>query len=83
MTEGEQGGSGDTLTASPWGTQESGAGGLQVGAQAGGSNDSKAPSTAANKAGTQGRHGAGQGQGGKSGGQQENVEAVTLGVRGN
>ena len=28
MTEGDQGGSGDKLTASPWGTQESVAGGI-------------------------------------------------------
>ena len=35
MTAGEPEGSGDTLMASPWVTQESGAGGIQVGERAG------------------------------------------------
>ena len=42
MTAGEPEGGGGTLMASPWDTQESGAGGLQVGAQVGGSNTRKA-----------------------------------------
>ena len=66
IPEEEQGGIGDTLTASPCGTQESGAGGLQVVAQAGRSDNRKAPLVAADKAGTQGRHGARQGQGKKT-----------------
>ena len=60
-TEWEQGESRDTLMASPWGTQESGAGGLQVGAQAGGSDGRKTPSAAADEAVRRGRHGARQG----------------------
>ena len=43
MTAGEPEVSGDTLTASPLGTQDSGEGGLQVGEWAGGSNTRKAP----------------------------------------
>ena len=68
MPAGELGWSDDTLTASPWDTQESGAGGLRVDARVGGSDKRKAPSATADKAGTQGRHGARQGQG-------ENMEA--------
>ena len=56
------------LTVLPWGMQESGAGGLRVDARAGRSNERKAPTATADKAGTQGRHGARQGQG-------ENMEA--------
>ena len=63
MTEGEPRRSGETLTALSWVTQESGAGGLQVEARAGRSDARKAPSAAANKAETQGCHGARQGQG--------------------
>ena len=58
MTEGETRESRDTLTASPWGTQESGARGLRVDAQAGGSEGRKAPSGTANEAGTWDHHGA-------------------------
>ena len=74
MPEGEKGGSGDMLTASPWGTKESGAGGIQVGTLADGSNDRKSPSAAAKEAGMQVRHGARQEQGGKNGGHQEKWE---------
>ena len=45
------------MMASPWGTQESGARGLRVDAQAGGSNDRKSPSAKADEAGVRGRHG--------------------------
>ena len=46
------------LTALPWGTQESGACGLQGGARAGESGGRKANSGTANKGGTRSRHGA-------------------------
>ena len=52
ITMGEPEGSRDMLTASPWGTEKIGAGGIKVGAQASGSNTSKAPSAAADKVGT-------------------------------
>ena len=71
MPMGEMGGSNDTLTALPWGTQKSGAGGMRVDEQAGGGDEQKAPSATTNKAGMQGRHGARQGQGVKYGGWQE------------
>ena len=59
----EEGGWGDNkLTVSPWGTQESGARGIWVGAQADESNGQKSPSVKANDAGMQGRHGAWQEQ---------------------
>ena len=80
MTKGGQGGSGDTLTASPWGTQESGVGELQVGAWAGGSDGRKAPSTAVDEAGTRDRHVAGARE--KNGGRRDNAGAVTSGVQG-
>ena len=83
MTKGEKRGSGDMLTAPPWGTQERGARGLQVGPQADRSDNRKAPSAASNKVGTQGRRGAKQGQEGRNGGRRKNVGAVTSGVRGN
>ena len=54
-------GSDDTLTASPWGTQESGTGRLRGDARAGGSNKWKAPSATADEAGMRGCHGARQG----------------------
>ena len=66
MTEGGPRGSRDIMTVSPWGTQESGAGGLQVGARAGGSDARISPFAAANKAGTWGRHGTRPGQRGKT-----------------
>ena len=57
--ESEEGGRGHaTLTALPWGTQEIGARGKGVDAQAGGSDGRKVPSETADKAGTRGRHGA-------------------------
>ena len=83
MTDGYPGGGGDTLTALSWGTQETGAGGIQVGARAGGSDARNSPSAAANKVGMRGRHGARQGQGEKDGGWRENVGGVNLVVRGN
>ena len=43
MPMGEMGGSNDTLTALPWGTQKSGAGGMRVDEQAGGGDEQKAP----------------------------------------
>ena len=63
MTAGKPGESGETLTTSPRGTQESGVGGLQVGARASGSDARKSPSAAADEAGTRGRHGARRGKG--------------------
>ena len=59
----------NTLTALPWGTQESGARGLRVDARASGSDGQKPPSAMADEAGKRGRHGAWQGQGAKKGGQ--------------
>ena len=82
MTPGEPEGSGDTLTASPWVTQERGAGELQVGARADGSNTRKAPSAAADEAGARGRHRARQAQRGRNGGRRENKADKTLGVWG-
>ena len=58
MTVGEPEGSGETVMALSWGTQESGAGGLQGEARAGRSNTRKAPSVDANEEGALGRHGA-------------------------
>ena len=84
MSEGEQGGRGDTLTVSPWDMQESGAGGVQADTWAGGSNNWKASSAAADKAGPHGRGavmGRGRGKGGKRR-QVVNVGTVTLGVQG-
>ena len=78
----EQGWGNDTLTASPWGTQEIGAGGLRVDAWAGGSDGQKAPSVTADKAGTQGRHGARQGQQDKNRGRREFEGAEPSGVGG-
>ena len=81
-TAGDPEWSGDTLTASPWGTQESGAGGLQGGARAVWSDTGKAPSAAANEEGARGRHEARTGQGEKNGGRRENTGGKTSGVRG-
>ena len=61
----------NTLTALPWGMQESGAVGLRVDAWAGRSNYRKDPSTTADEAGTRVRHGARQGQEVKNGGRQK------------
>ena len=62
VLDAEQGRGYSTLTASKRGTQESGAGGLRVDEQACGSDGWKAPYTKADKAGTQDRHWARQGQ---------------------
>ena len=67
MTTGDLEEIGDTLTALPWGTQESGAGGLQGGAGAGGRDTGKSPSAVADEKGTRGLHGARPGQGKKNG----------------
>ena len=63
MPAGELGGSDYTLTALPWGSQKSGAEGLQVDEWADGSDNQKAPSATTDEAGTRGRHGVRQGQG--------------------
>ena len=81
MTARDPEGSGDTLTALPWVTQESGAGALQVGARADGSNTRKAPSAVADEAGARGHYGARPTQGEKNGSQRENAGGITLGVR--
>ena len=83
MPAGDQEGSKDTLTSLPWGTQEIGAGGLQVDAQAGGSNEWKAPSATTDEAGLRGCHGARQGQGENKGGRREKEGEEPLGVGGN
>ena len=67
----EEGWGHETLTTSPWGTQESGERGLQVDARAGRSDGRKPPSVTADKAGTQGRHGVWQEQREKNGGRRE------------
>ena len=66
MTAGDPEGSGNMLTTLPWGTQESGAGGLQGGARAGGRDTRKPPSAAADEEEARGRHGERPGQGGKT-----------------
>ena len=83
MTAGEPEGSGDMLTASTWGAQESGAGRLQGGARVGGKDIVKSPSVAADKEGTRGRHGARLGQGEKNGDRRENAGSVNSGVQNN
>ena len=83
MPAGEQEGSKDTLTASSWGTQESGSGGIQVDTQAGRRDERKAPSVTADETDTWGRRGARQGQGENDGGRREKVGAEPLGVEGN
>ena len=83
MPVGELERSEDTLTASPWGTQEISAGGPQVGTRAGGSNTRKAPSAAADEAGMQGRHRERPAQRGRQGGRQEKHAGKTSGVQGN
>ena len=82
MTVGESEESGDMLTASPWGMQESSTGGLQGGARDSGRDTEKSPSTAADEEGARGRHGARPGQGGKNGGRRENMGGKTSGVWG-
>ena len=54
-----------------------------MGVQAGGSDDRKSPSAAADEAGARVRHGARQGHGEENGGRREIVGEVTLRVRGN
>ena len=49
MTVGELEGGGNTIMALPWGTQDSGTGGLQEGSRAGRSNTGKASSAAADE----------------------------------
>ena len=78
VTKGEPGRSRDTLTTSPWGTQESGTGGLRVGAQADGSDARKSPSAAANEAETRGRHRARPGQGENDRGRREQRTEIPL-----
>ena len=56
------------LTASPWGTQESGARGLRGDARAGGSDGRNVTSATADEGETRGRHGARREKGGKKGG---------------
>ena len=56
------------LTASPRGTQESGASGLRMGARAGGSGGGKATYRTADGGETRSRHGAGKQHGGEKGG---------------
>ena len=68
MSVGNQEGKKDKLTASPWGTHESWAGGRQVDTRAGGRDKRTAPSATTDNAGTQGRHEARLGQGKKEGG---------------
>ena len=80
MTVRELEGSGDTLTASPWGIQKSGAGGLHGGARSGRNDTRKAPFVAAYEAGIRGRHSVRLGQGVKNGGQQKNARGITSGV---
>ena len=58
----------ETLTVSPWGTQESGAGAVQGGVRDDGSDTVKSPSAAAEEEGARGRHGARPAQGGGKGG---------------
>ena len=62
----EEGWGHKTLTASPWGTQESGARGLRVDARAGGSDSRKAPSATADEAGRGTYMGCGRGKGRKT-----------------
>ena len=58
------------LTALPWGTQESGARGLRVGARAGGSGGGKDTSSTADGGETRSCHGEQKQNGGKKGGRQ-------------
>ena len=83
MTAGEQGLGNNTLTESPWSTQESGSRGIRVDARAGRSDERKSPSATADEAGMRGRHGARQGQGDKNGGRQEFEGAEPSGAGGN
>ena len=77
---GEQEGNKGTMMASPWGTQESGVGGLQVDARVDGRDKRKAPCATADKTGTWGPHGASQGKGGNGGDRREKVGAEPSGV---
>ena len=71
------------LTASPWGTQESGACGLRVGARAGGSGGEKATSGTADGGEIWSRHGAQKHHRGGKGGRQERAIDDPWGVGGN
>ena len=72
----------ETRTATEWGTQESGVGWLQGEVMVGRGENKKYFSTAANKGGARGRHGARQAQGGISRGRRENPARKTSVVRG-
>ena len=71
------------LTASPWGTQESGARRLRVGVRAGGSGGRNVTSGTAKGGGMQSCHGAQKENGGKKGGRQGWEIADPWGVGGN
>ena len=81
MPSRDLGGSDSTWTASPWGIQESGVGGLWVDAQAGRRHGRKSPSATTDKAGMRGCNWARQGQGRKYGGRRELEGAEPSGVR--
>ena len=82
-TEEEEEGYHAPLTALPWGTQESGARGLLVGARAGRSDDGKGTSATADGGETRGRHGARKEQGGNKRGRRGWEGAEPWGVGGN
>ena len=82
MTVGGEEGGRDTPTATPWGTQNSGAGAVHGGAQACGGNIRKSPSEAADEARALGRHGARPAQREERGFRRENKGGKTLGVWG-
>ena len=72
-----------TLTALPWGREESGTGGIQGDTWAGRSHKRKALSATTYNVGTHGRPGARQGRGGHEGDRREKVGAKPSGVGGN
>ena len=69
-------------TTTLWGMQESDAGALHGEAWASVGDTGKSPSTAADKAGAWGRHGARLAQRGRQGGRWENKDGKTSGVWG-
>ena len=71
------------LTASPWGTQESRARGLRVGARSSGSGGGKVTSGTADGGETRSRHGVQKQHGGKKGGRRGWECADPWGVGGN
>ena len=83
MTVGGPEGGRETQTATELGTQESGAGELHREVRASGCDTRKAPSTVADEAGAQARHGEKPAQRGQKGGPQENKAGKTSGVQGN